>query len=189
VRTAVLLVVLVVVAFGAWYFTTHHTGDWIITVDGPDGKIAQCYQLHQATVTNDIFNGTVSWTAMSREYRIRGNLQDMTLADFANGGVTVQDTVRENRFPKNIVNAVKVNGGLWMSAYAAAGVDGALCTNGPYPDRVMLAKRAAEEVARQVADAMRRTAQALQQKAPELQRQLRELGDQAGKALQDWLKK
>jgi len=134
VKGAIVVLVVLALAVGGWYFATHRTGDWVVTVSGPNGQTALCFKMMDTTLTRDIFNDTVSWHVAGQQLN----------------------------FPARTVHPYPVVAGNQAAAFAMAGVDGELCGNGPYPDPVVLARRLAEQAAanlRQAAPQIRRNLQ------------------------------
>jgi hypothetical protein len=98
-----------------WYLLTHRIGDYVVTVTGPGNQTVACFRMSDTILYTDPFVGSVSW----------------------------QRGPQQLQFPKSTVHPHAVFGGNWSAALAQAGVEGALCSNGPYPDPAVSAERAA----------------------------------------------
>jgi hypothetical protein len=146
-KGVVILLVVLALVVGGWYFATHRTGDWVVTVSNGGGQTIACFKMNNTTLTRDIFNGTISWHV---------------------GG-------QQLNFPASVVHPYPVVAGNRDAAFAMAGVDGELCGNGAYPDPVVTARRLAAQAAQRLKQAAPQIRQNLQDAAQQAGNALRNL--------------
>ena len=146
-KGVVILLVVLALAVGGWYFATHRTGDWVVTVSNGSGKTVACFKMTDTTLTRDIFKNTVSWHL---------------------GG-------QQLNFPASAVHPYPVVSGQWPATFAMAGVEEELCGNGPYPDPIVMARRLAAEAAARLQQAAPEIQRNLQDAAQRAGNALRDL--------------